>query len=231
MEILFENRELLVINKPPYIPSQPDLSGDPDALTLLRAKRGEGSAPLYLVHRLDRIVGGVLVFAKTKRAAAALSDLVSRGALGKTYLAVVDGAIPAEGVLEDYLIRDARTSRAHSVPKERRGAKFASLSYKTLAVLNDGDRVLTLVSVTLGTGRFHQIRIQFSTRGTPLLGDGKYGSRENRCSAALFAHSVRVPDKKGEKTVFALPDLTRYPWSLFADTLSLMGGSYDTETV
>lgn len=229
MEILFENSDLVVVNKPPFIPSQPDPSGDADALSLLAQQLGRGGTALYLVHRLDRIVGGVLVFAKNKKSAAALSDLVSRGALEKTYLAVLDGTVPPEGILEDYLIRDARTSRAHSVPKERRGAKFATLTYKTLATCTEGDKTRTLVLVTLGTGRFHQIRIQFSVRHAPLLGDGKYGSRENRCSAALFAHSVRVPDAKRLRTVFTLPDLEKYPWSLFADTISTLGGSYDTQ--
>ena len=149
----------------------------------------------------------------------------------KTYLAVLDGVMPPEGVLEDYLIRDARTSRAHSVPKERRGAKFATLTYRTLATVTEGEKTRTLVLVTLGTGRFHQIRIQFSVRRAPLLGDGKYGSRENRCAAALFAHLVRIPDGHGARTVFALPDLVKYPWSLFADTLAELGGSYDPATL
>ena len=228
MDILFENRDLIVVAKPPFVPSQPDPGGDRDALTLLCEQTG---GTLYLVHRLDRIVGGVLVFAKNKKSAARLSDLVSRGALLKTYLAVLDGAVPEEGVLEDYLIRDARTSRAHSVPKERRGAKFATLTYRTLATVTEGEKTRTLVLVTLGTGRFHQIRIQFSVRRAPLLGDGKYGSRENRCAAALFAHSVRVPDGAGERTVLALPDLEKYPWSLFADTITNLGDAYDSEAL
>lgn len=228
MKILYEDRDLVVIEKPPFVPSQPDPSGDPDAMTLTRAElkaRGE-RCELYLVHRLDRIVGGVMVFARTKAAAATLSSLVSGGGLSKTYLAVLDGAVPPSGTLEDYLIKDNATSRAHAVPPTRRGAKLARLSYETLATVTEGERTRTLVRVRLETGRFHQIRIQFSVRCAPILGDGKYGSR-GRCPCALFAHSLTLPVARAERTVLALPPTDAYPWSLFAEEISSLGASYD----
>lgn len=228
MKILYEDRNLVAIEKPPFVPSQPDPSGDADAMTLTREElkaRGE-RCELYLIHRLDRIVGGVMVFAKTKASAATLSSLVADGGLSKTYLAVLDGAVPASGTLEDHLIKDNATSRAHAVPPTRRGAKLARLFYETLAVTGEGDRVRTLVRVRLETGRFHQIRIQFSVRSAPILGDGKYGSR-GRCACALFAHSLTLPAATGERTVFALPPIESYPWSLFAEEISSLGASYD----
>ena len=228
MKILYEDRDLVAIEKPPLVPSQPDPSGDADAMTLTAEALAASARPstLYPIHRLDRIVGGVMVFAKTKKSAAALSALVAGGGLSKTYLAVLDGAVPSSGVLEDYLIKDSLTSRAHSVPKERRGAKLARLSYETVATAMEGERVRTLVRVVLETGRFHQIRIQFSVRNAPILGDGKYGSRA-RCTCALFAHALTLPVRDGTRTVLALPPCESYPWSLFAEPISALGGSYD----
>ena len=218
MEILYLDSDIVVVKKPPFVPSQPDPSGDPDAMSetakLLKAD-GERSE-LYLIHRLDRVVGGLLVFARNKKACATLNAALAEGKIMKEYLAVTDGATDESGTLEDYLIKDAKTSRAHSVPKERKGSKYARLSYKTLAHINDGERPLSLVRVKLDTGRFHQIRIQFSTRHLPLLGDGKYGSKTNKCKVSLFAYRLTVPTVKGEKTICAYPDLTTYPWSLFS---------------
>ena len=118
-------------------------------------------------------------------------------------------------MLEDYLIKDTRTARAHAVPKTRKGAKLARLRFEALAYTKDIDRVLTLVRVRLETGRFHQIRIQFSSRKMPLLGDGKYGSRTNKCAIALYAYRLTFPEKRGERTVCAWPELETYPWNLF----------------
>ncbi len=217
MEILYLDRDIAVILKEPFIPSQPDPSCDADAMTLLKKElsvRGERDE-IYLIHRLDRVVGGLLVFARNKSEAARLSSLVASGGMKKEYFAVIDGHTSSMGVFEDYLIKDSATSRAHAVPKERKGAKFARLSYRTLAYARDGERELSLVKVCLDTGRFHQIRIQFSSRKLPLLGDGKYGSKTNKCKVALFASRLTFPTKTGEKSVFSLPNIEKYPWSLF----------------
>ncbi len=218
MEILYIDKDLVVVLKPPFMPSQKDPSGDPDALTLTGealAERGE-RGELFLIHRLDRVVGGLLVFARHKKSAATLSQALADGKIIKEYIAVTDGYAEDMGTFEDYLIKDNATSRAHSVPKERKGAKYARLSYETLAHTTDGERPLSLVRVKLDTGRFHQIRIQFSTRRLPLLGDGKYGSKTNKCKVSLFAYRLTFPTAKGEKTVTAYPDFTSYPWSLFS---------------
>ena len=218
MKILYLDADVVVVEKPPFVPSQSDPSGDPDAMSeTARLLREEGKSPeLYLIHRLDRVVGGLLVFARNKRACASLNSALAEGKIIKEYLAVTDGTTEDSGTLEDYLIKDAKTSRAHSVPKERKGAKYARLTYETLARANDGDRPLSLVRVRLDTGRFHQIRIQFSTRHLPLLGDGKYGSKTNKCKVSLFAYRLTVPTVNGRKTLTAYPDPAAYPWSLFS---------------
>ena len=217
MEILYISRDLVAAKKPPMMPSQPDPTGDLDFMSALRdalRERGERDT-LFLIHRLDRTVGGVLVFARNKLAAARMSTALADGKLKKEYLAVIDGRTAPSGTLEDYLIKDAKTSRAHAVPETRKGAKLARLHFEALAYTEDEGRELTLVRVRLDTGRFHQIRIQFSSRRTPVLGDGKYGSRTNKCKIALFSHRLGFPEANTEHTVCALPDLTKYPWNLF----------------
>ena len=218
MEILYSDKDTVVVVKPPFMPSQSDPSGDADAMTLTKkalSDRGE-RAELFLIHRLDRTVGGLLVFARNKTACARLNRALEEGKIIKEYLAVTDGHCDADGTMEDYLIRDSATSRAHSVPGERRGAKYARLFYEALAHAKDGERALSLVRVRLDTGRFHQIRIQFSTRHLPLLGDGKYGSKTNKCKVSLFAYRLTFPSVSGRKTVVAYPDFNAYPWCLFS---------------
>ena len=217
MEIIYIDRDIVAIIKPPFMPSQPDPSGDADAFSLCAKalrERGENDE-LYLIHRLDRVVGGLLLFARNKKSCATLNRAIADGKIIKEYLAVTDGYAGDYGTFEDYLIKDKTTSRAHSVPKERKGAKYARLSYDTISRATDGERPLSLVRVKLDTGRFHQIRIQFSVRHLPLLGDGKYGSKTNKCKVSLFAYRLTFPTVKGEKTITATPDLTAYPWSLF----------------
>lgn len=218
MEIIYKDQDVVVILKPPFMPSQPDPSGDMDAFTFTRKRLCEmgESEELYLIHRLDRVVGGLLLFARNKKSAVALNRAITEGSIRKEYLLVTDGHAEPSGVLEDYLIKDNATSRAHSVPKERKGAKYARLSYETLAYATDADRPLSLVRVKLDTGRFHQIRIQFSVRHLPLLGDGKYGSKTNKCKVSLFAYRLTFPHGKTTKTVTATPDFTTYPWCLFS---------------
>ena len=218
MEILYIDKDVVVISKPPFMPSQSDPTGDPDAMTLTGEQlKSEGkNGELFLVHRLDRVVGGLLVFARNKKSCAMLNRAITEGKMIKEYFAVIDGTTEPSGTLEDYLIKDNQTSRAHSVPKERKGAKYARLFYETIAHENDGDRPLSLVRVRLDTGRFHQIRIQFSSRHLPLLGDGKYGSKTNKCKVSLFACRLTFPTAKGEKTVVAYPDFNVYPWCLFS---------------
>ena len=218
IEILYKSKNAIVIYKPAGIPSQSDPSGDPDAMTLASAQLkqlGESDA-LWLVHRLDRVVGGLLVFARNKRYAAILSGLVKERLITKEYYAVVDGVTEGEHVLTGYIYKDARAGKAFVTDRERAGVKSARLSYRTLATVTTPRGAKTLVYVTLDTGRFHQIRAQLSGERLPICGDGKYGSRDNAARNIALMASHLVLDLPADKVdVSRLPDLTQYPWSLF----------------
>lgn len=217
IEILHKTKNTIVIYKPPGIPSQKDPSGDPDAMMLTScALRSTGEpSELWLIHRIDRVVGGILVFARNKRFAAALSELVKERMLTKEYYAVLDGEVTG-GVLENFIFRDARVGKAFIVDRERAGVKRARLTYKALSKRNTEKGVRTLVHVTLDTGRFHQIRAQMSHAGAPITGDGKYGSRDKDVfGIALFAARLELSANGEHINVSRLPDLSAYPWSLF----------------
>ncbi len=217
VEILYKNKNLVVINKPVGMPSQKDPSLDTDAMSATGEelkKLGEPSL-LWLVHRLDRVVGGVLVFARNKEYAARLSSLASGSLMEKEYIAVVEGEAPG-GELCDLLYKDARQGKSFVVDRERRGAKEARLKYSRIAVCETERGVRSLVRIRLETGRHHQIRVQFSSRGMTLLGDGKYGNHDNRAKTpSLFASRLAFTVGGERVSVFATPDLTEYPWSLF----------------
>lgn len=218
MEILYKSKNAVVIYKPAGIPSQKDPSGDPDAMTLTAASlkaSGESDA-LWLVHRLDRVVGGLLVFARNKRYAAIISEYVKDRLLTKEYYAVVDGIAEGEKSLEGYIYKDARAGKAFMVDRERVGTKHARLTYRALATVTTPRGPKTLIYVMLDTGRFHQIRVQLSNEKLPISGDGKYGSRDNgaRNIALMASHlAAELPNEKID--VFRMPDLSQYPWSLF----------------
>ena len=218
MEILYKDKNLIAIYKPAGVPSQPDPSGDADAMTLcskLLLNSGEKDTNLYLVHRLDRVVGGVMVFARNKAYAAQLSDLVADRGAEKEYLAIVEGELEG-GILTDYIYKDTRAGKAFIVDKKRAGVKEARLEYVPLSVNTDETGTKTLIRVKLHTGRFHQIRAQFSSRKHPIVGDGKYGSRDNKATfPALFAYRIAF-EINGKKYEFKkMPDIEKYPWSLF----------------
>ena len=222
MEILYKSKNAVVVYKPPLIPSQPDPSGDEDIMTMtagaLRAL-GENDK-LWLVHRLDRVVGGVMAFARNPAAAAELSAVMSNHeVVCKQYLAVVDGKI-TDGIMEDYIFKDRLSSKAYITDRERGGVKRCCLSATTLATAELGARCLSLLRVSLYTGRFHQIRAQLSHRGSPIVGDKKYGSRDKEARIpALFAYRLDIKLKNERITVEMLPDINAYPWSCFANTL------------
>ena len=218
IEILYKSKSLIAIYKPHGIPSQPDPSGDDDAMTLTRAalrKSGESDA-LWLIHRLDRVVGGIMVFARNKKTAAALTDMLKERIITKEYFAVLDG-VTSGGELEDYIYKDNRSGRAFIAEREVEGAKRASLTATPLAErTTDRGTTKTLVKISLHTGRFHQIRTQLSYRATPVTGDGKYGSRDNRArNLALVASHVSLSLPGEHVDVTRLPNLGEYPWSLF----------------
>lgn len=217
IEILYKTENYMVVYKPAGIPTQSDTSGDKDAMALASFKLRElcENEKLWLVHRLDRVVGGLVVFARNKEYAAKLSSLVSGEGLTKEYFAIVEGSCDG-GVLKDYLYKDARQSKAFVIDGARKGAKEAILEYSVICKKETERGVRTLVRVKLRTGRFHQIRAQFSSRKLPLIGDGKYGSRDNRARfPALFA--TRLSFKIGDDfcDIKRLPDINEYPWTVF----------------
>ena len=217
MNILFKNKNCIIVEKMAGIPSQPDPSGDKDAMTLTSEEliSAEESGELYLVHRLDRVVGGLLVFARNKKSAAELSRLVSGDGIGKEYLAVIDGYLEG-GTLIDYLYKDARASKSFVVDKKRAGVKEAELDFEPISTVETPKGIKTLVRIKLKTGRFHQIRAQFSSRKAPICGDGKYGSKDNAARfPALFSYKLEFELLGETVDVKSLPDTDSYPWCLF----------------
>jgi len=211
-DILYSDRDLLLVRKPAGVPSQPDPSGQPDLLSELQKKYPTAS----LIHRLDIPTGGVMVFGLTPKATAKLCALVQDHSLfQKEYMAVLS-SVPAEseGALKDYLFHDKQKNKAFITDGARKGSKEAILAYQTVASAPDGH---SLVLVRLHTGRTHQIRVQFASRGLPLVGDGKYGSREKAPFIGLWAYRLTFPHPVTGKTVSAetLPDPAVLPWNLF----------------
>ena len=202
LEILYEDNAITVAVKPAAIVSEQTERGDGFA-DLLAARNPRGY--IGVIHRLDRGVGGVMVYARTPQAAAKLSAAVQERRFGKEYLAWVHGEPQPAATLRDLLFHDRMKNKTFVVERARRGVKEAILDYETLRCVTDtsGER-RALVSVRLHTGRTHQIRVQFAHRGHPLLGDGKYGARGDRCPIALFCHLLRFPHPvSGEVLTFS----------------------------
>lgn len=213
INILHFDKDIIVCEKPTGILSQADSSGGknlPDEL-----KKQTNSYYVEAVHRLDRPVGGVMVYARNKTAAGKLSADVASKKFDKEYLAVVSGKPEAEsGEYTDYLFKDTAHCRSYAVKTLRKGAKEAKLSYKVLGTAEYEGNTLTLVSVRLFTGRTHQIRVQFSSRGMPLAGDGKYGSKIN-CDLALRSHEISFTHPRtGERMTFSSEPPAKFPWTL-----------------
>ena len=213
MQILYEDKQLVIAVKPAGVLSEPaDGKGFPDLLSAHYRENGQPDT-ILTVHRLDKIVGGVMVFARTKDAASKLTRMVAERTVEKEYLAVLRGKPEQpEGTLTDLLFRDAAKNKTYVVNRMRKGVREASLSYKTVAE-KDG---LTLVRVRLHTGRTHQIRVQFASRQLPLLGDIRYGSKDARCDAALWSHRLSFAHPVTGKAVdVSCPPPSAYPWDLF----------------
>ena len=192
MNIIYSDRDYAVIVKPVGLDSEHQV---PAAIS--EALGGE----VFPIHRLDLNVGGVMIYARNKSAAAALSKLVQEGQLVKEYRCLVHGVPPQADTLVDFLFKDNKKNKVYVVKKERKGVKKASLEYIRLT---DSDPAL--LHVKLHTGRSHQIRVQFASRGFPLLGDHKYGSRDEHKEPKLFSCRITFP-WKGETKVFeALPE-------------------------
>lgn len=219
MDVLFLNKDFLACVKPQGLPSQPDTSGDDDMTSLLKQylkARGENE-DIFVLHRLDRATGGVMIYARNQKSAAELSRLVAeKDGFEKHYLTVVSG-VPSEkcGNMTDYLYKDSAQKKSFVVKSERRGAKLASLDYELRSTAEIDGKTLSLVAIKLNTGRFHQIRAQFSSRGMSVFGDGKYGSREKAPHFALWANKIAFT-YKGKKYEFEkAPDMDALPWNYF----------------
>ncbi len=214
IRVLYEDNHLLVVEKPMNVPVQADISGDEDLLTACKGYIKEryqkpGEVYLGLVHRLDRPVGGVMVFAHTSKAAARLTEQFSAHRTEKRYAAVVEGFAPAEGNLFDYLLKNEATNTTAVVPAGTPGAKPARLSFRTLA----REKGLSLLDVNLQTGRPHQIRVQLSHRGLPLKGDQRYNpSARVGEQIRLWAYALTLthPTLKEPMTFYALPPFAEF---------------------
>lgn len=214
INIIYEDNHLLVVEKPINIPTQEDNTKDKDLLTILKEYIKEkynkpGNVYLGLVHRLDRPVGGIMVFARTSKAAARLSEQVRNKTFKKTYNAVVIGNINKEGKLKDYLLKDEKKN----IVKVDKNGKEAILNFKKLDFKNN----MSLVEINLETGRSHQIRVQMSHYGYPLFGDQKYNKTSKAGEQiALFAKKIEfIHPTTNELLTFELDLPNRYPFTIF----------------
>lgn len=193
MEIIFEDKDIAVVIKPVGADSERDIP------KILSEKLG---GDFYCVHRLDKAVGGVMVYARNKKSAATLSRLIQQGDMIKEYVATVHGVPDDSGIFEDLLFKDSRKNKAFVVSRERKGVKYAKLEYDKISENNN----CSLVHIRLYTGRSHQIRVQFASRGFPLLGDRKYGAKDDLKAPLLFSSKLTFPYNNEIKSFSALPD-------------------------
>lgn len=221
LKIIYEDNHLLVVEKPVNMLVQADASGDRDLLSEAKSYIKEkyskpGEVYLGLVHRLDRPVGGVMVFARTSKAAARLTEAVKARKLVKKYAAIVDSPLPAFGSLTDYMMRDENTHSSRIVDKSTLGAQLAKLDYALVCEKNGR----SLVDISLQTGRHHQIRVQFAGLGKPLYGDQRY-NRNARAGQqiALYAYSLTFdhPTLKESMTFTSVP--SGASWAGFSEEL------------
>ncbi|HOO22914.1 MAG TPA: pseudouridine synthase [Clostridia bacterium] len=222
LNIVYEDNHIIVVVKPQNIPACPDETGDPDMISiikdyLIKTYDKKGDAYVGLVHRLDRPTGGVMVYAKTSKAAARLSESIRNGEFDKRYFAILMGTPREKQVnyLTHYLKKDVERNMVYVAPMSEEGAKKAVLSYKIL----EENATMSLVDIKLFTGRSHQIRVQMSTLGTPLFGDQKYGGDKTPAgyNLALWAVELKFlhPVSK-EKMMFRVyPPCEDVPWKFF----------------
>jgi len=190
--ILFEDTHLIVLSKPAGLLSQGDSSGDENLVDYLRKYLGRNY--VGLVHRLDRNTSGIMIVAKRTKSAQRLTEALQKGKLKRSYLAFVEGAPPSSQTLENYLLKNEQTNEVRVVSKDTSGAKASRLEFKKLAQARFQSKDIALLYVTLETGRGHQIRVQCSAAGYPLLGDQKYKAQiKEPGRPALHSYVLEVP--------------------------------------
>lgn len=192
MEILYFDADIAICVKPVGLDSEQEV---PAAL------REQLGGELFTLHRLDKNVGGVMVYARTKKAAADLSRLIQQGQMVKEYVALVHGNVPERGDWQDLLFKDSRKNKVYVVKRQRAGVKDARLEFVRLS---SGET--SLVRIRLHTGRSHQIRVQFASRGFPLVGDHKYGARDSVPAPMLFSCCITFPYQGKETSFSSLPE-------------------------
>ena len=210
--VLYEDNHIIVVEKPPNIPSQGDKTGDEDMLTIIKEYIKEkynkpGNVYLGLIHRLDRPVGGVMVFAKTSKAAARLSEQVRNKTFQKEYLVIVDGKLENnKGTLENYLLKNEKNNISKVVTENTKNAKYAKLDYEVLKYNEEIN--LSVLKILLHTGRHHQIRVQLNNVGHSICGDQKYGTRGRGKQISLWAYKLTIehPITKEKMTFTAVPE-------------------------
>jgi len=220
LEILYEDNHIIVVNKPFNVPTQPDSSSDISLYEKVKEYIKEkyqkpGNVYVGMLHRLDRPTGGIVMFAKTSKAAERLTKDIKERNIEKKYLAVLSG-VPKDkvGHLENYLKKDEKTNTVKLCPSSENGAKLAVLDYRVL----EYNEKYSLVEVDLCTGRSHQIRVQMSANKTPVFADFKYGKGVKDVNLALFAYKLRFthPTTKKLMTFIVEPPLEEMPWKAFS---------------
>ncbi len=214
LNVLYEDNHVIVVVKPINVLSQSDITNDPDMLTIIKSYLKEkyhkpGNVYLGLVHRLDRVVGGVMVFAKTSKAASRLSNSIRENKFHKDYLAICHGKLKESDTFIDYLEKKDDFS---TIVTDKNHGKLSELSYELIDYNKEKD--LSLIKVMLKTGRHHQIRVQFASRGYPLIGDNRYGIDKEK-EIGLFAYKLSFPHPITKEMVTFTYLPTEKPFNLF----------------
>ena len=226
LKIIYEDNHIIVAQKPVNIPSQGDKTGDIDMLTIIKQYIKEkhnkpGNVYLGLIHRLDRPVGGVMVFAKTSKAASRLSEQVREKIFKKKYLVIANGKFNKnKGTLEDYMLKNEKTNMSKIVKEGTNNAKYAQLDYEVLKY--DPELNLSVLKINLHTGRHHQIRVQLSSREHSIYGDQKYGGRGHGKQICLWAYELTIqhPITKEQMTFTSIPE-KKGSWKILEDLKEL----------
>lgn len=215
IKTVYSDRSVLVCVKPAGVPCE---TANKNVKSITDLLTETGAYPYVgLVHRLDQVTEGLMVFSLSEKATGKLCEAIASRETEKEYLAVVHGKPEtAEGEMKDLLFRDAKKNKSYVVKRKRSGVKEASLSYSLVGSADSEYGTLSLVRIVLHTGRTHQIRVQFASRGMPLLGDGKYGAADNFPKVALLSKRIAFPHPKtGERMEFSIDPDDTFPWNIF----------------